>query len=294
MHNLILTLLIFSSMEVVSRPLMGLIDPFVLTFYRFVMGFALLFFISLSSGKLRTLFKIDGKMGGLLFVLGFLNTFFSMSMLQLAVKSGGAAIAAVIFCSNPLFVYPISLMMGMEKFSMRKAAGLLVGVAALFIMKGAGVGGGMGIVYALLASGSFAIYTVLNKKALAKIDPVTVNVGAFAFGIAVSIIYLLVSGRSMSLPAELFSSTGKTVSFLYLGFIVSGFAYITFIKSIKQFSPFAASLLFIVKPFLATVFAILFLKEMPSSGFYIGMVILTFGAVLMTGTGSFNMLKAKS
>ena len=40
----ILTLLIFASLEVVSKPLMPYIDPFALTFWRFFMGFVFFIF----------------------------------------------------------------------------------------------------------------------------------------------------------------------------------------------------------------------------------------------------------
>ena len=40
--SFVVTLLLFASMEVISKPLMGLIDPLVLTFWRFVCGIAVL------------------------------------------------------------------------------------------------------------------------------------------------------------------------------------------------------------------------------------------------------------
>jgi len=273
-----LTLLIFSSMEVVSKPLMGAVDPFVLTFWRFFAGS--LFFILYPGLKKRFKeVKSFGKSQWMsVFLLGILNTFLSMSFLQVAVKMSSASTAATIFCSNPGFVFIFSVMLGYEKIKIKKIVGFIVGIAGIvIIMKERGLETGTGMIYAVLASVFFALYTLLSKKTVSGITPATVNMTAFPFGIIANGIFIAFLGKEFIPSIEMFQNGDKILSFLYLGFIVTGFGYISFFETIKRFTAVSASLIFMFKPAVAAIMAYIFLNEKAGIPFFAGLAAICIG-----------------
>jgi len=289
MYNFLLTLLIFSSMEVVSKPLMAFTDPFVLTFYRFLVGCAVLFAYIFIRGEGKMLLQLPRKTLKSLIILGVLNGFFSMSMLQLAVKMGNAATAAVVFCSNPLFVYLIMVLLGEEKFSKKRSSGLIIGISGIvFIMFNKGFLLSMGAIAALLASISFAVYQVWNKKAVHGISPYIANSVAFGSSLPAYLIFFAATGTDLTLPEQFFQ-TEMIWRFIYLSLIVSALGYISFIKTIQKLSAVSGSLIFLLKPAVATIFAIWLLNENPGWNFYAGLFLSISGSLLAV---DFNKLKS--
>ncbi len=275
--SFIVTLLLFASMEVVSKPLMGSVDPLVLTLWRFICGILVL-------GCLLAFQRKKVRLGHssviMLAVMGILNTFLSMSLLQLAVKNTSAARAATVFCSNPVFVVLFASLLKWETLTRKRVLGLLLGVAGLIIVTGMHtLTIDTGTIYALLASISFALYILVSRKASLKIDPVTVNVVSFGFGIAALAVYLLIKGVDVS-PAPLFK---ELPSFLLLGIGVSGLGYITFIRTIRRIGAGNASTIFLLKPAVATVLAILILGETITFQFGTGLVLTGLGSYLVAG-----------
>lgn len=275
--SFVITLLLFASMEVASKPLMGSIDPLVLTFWRFVCGTAVLGIVMLVR---RKKVNLSLRKVSLLALMGILNTFMSMSFLQLAVKNTEACRAATIFGSNPVFVVLIAAAIGWEKFTKRKGAGLFLGVAGLILVTGMyTLNIDSGTMYSLLASITFALYIILSRKASLSSDPITVNVISFAFGLAALAIWLIASGIPMS-PAPLKS---EMASFLFLGIGVSGLGYVSFITAIKKLGAGRASTIFLLKPAVATILAMIMLGESVTLNFVIGLLLAGAGSVLVAG-----------
>ncbi len=281
----LVTLLIFSSMEVVSKPLMPFIDPFQLTFLRFLGGLLFLFLFLAARRRLPELARITRRDLATLAFLGFLNTFFAMSLLQLAVKHSSAATAATLIGSNPVFVYLFSLLMRLEAFSWRRAGGIVAGVGGIvLVMFDRGLSLDIGALYALLAAASFALYTILNKKVVHRIGSLPVNIVSFSFGLAVSALFLLATGIGFLPPAAVTGDTARLAILVYLGVVVSGVGYITFVKTIRQKGPVAASIIFVMKPALATLLAVLLLGEPPAPLFWPGLFLIITGGYLVLRT----------
>ena len=160
MGYFLLTLLFFSSMEVVSKPLMGMADPFTLTLHRFFIGFLVLLAIKAapSYGGIESLLHVPFRRLLYLAFLGLLNTSFSMSLLQLAVLNGTASQTALIFCSNPLFVFLIGGALQRESRNLRRWAGILLGLAGIgIVLFSNGFSPKRGDLFALFAALSFAL-----------------------------------------------------------------------------------------------------------------------------------------
>ena len=267
-------------MEVLSKPLMGTVDPLVLTLWRFILGIVVLAAVMAVRGRKPSLSR---KSIALLALMGLLNTFLSMSLLQMAVKHTSAARAATIFCSNPVMVVLFASILRWEKLTGRRIVGLLLGLSGLILVTGAHtMSVDKGTVYALLASLTFAIYILIGRKASLGTDPVTVNVVSFAFGIAGLFLWLLIRGVDVD-PQPLFS---HLPSFLILGAGVSGLGYITFITTIRKLGAGNASTVFLLKPAVATVLAVLLISESVSCQFLAGLILSGAGSWLVASTKS--------
>jgi len=236
----------------------------------------------LLSGQEKDLLKLTGRQIQKLAFLGFLNIFFSMSMLQLAIKTTSAATAAVVFCSNPLFVLMFSIISGEEKATIKNFTPIFFGiVGTYFVMTDKGLVIDYGVIYALLAAIGFALFTVMNKKLLKKLHPLTINTVSFFFGILILLVFILISGRGF-VATPLMEHGIKSISLvLYLGVLVSGLAYITFFKTLQRYTAVSSSYLFLLKPTVATILAILLLGEKVGLNFWIGMLMIIIGGMII-------------
>lgn len=285
MFDFIVTLVFFASMEVVSKPLLGSIDPLALTFWRFAAGVVVLFIILIRRRGFSSLVALSGGTLVLLFLMGVVNIAFAMSLLQTAVKLTSAAKAATVFCANPVLVFVISAVSGTEKANVMKVLGLVSGLAGLVVVSGLyTLTMDTGTVYAILAAAAFALYTVLGKRASGKTDPVTINVVSFAAGLLVLFAFLAATGRPLS-PAPLVASPGATAAALYLTLGVSGLAYLTFIRAIRRIGAVAASMVFMLKPAVASLLAVAFLGEVLTPSFWAGLALTSLGSYLVMRGG---------
>ncbi len=278
--NYIATLLLFAGMEVASKPLMGSVDPLVLTLWRFLSGAAVLGTVLLL--KRRPL-GMKWRSVAPLALMGVLNTFLSMSLLQLAVKHTTASRAATIFCSNPVFVVVAASLMGWEKLSGKRILGLLLGVGGLVLVTGLHrMSVDSGTIYALLASITFALYMIIGRRASLKLDPLVINTLSFLFGTAALSGWLLLRGVSLS-PQPLFR---ELPVFLFMGIGVSGIGYMTFMGTIRKMGAGNASTIFLLKPAVTTLLAVALLGEGVSLHFAAGLLLAGAGSWLVAAGGA--------
>jgi len=285
LSDFIVTLVFFASMEVVSKPLLGSIDPLTLTFWRFAAGALVLSIILIRRRGLSRIRTLGGGTVALLLLMGVVNIALAMSLLQTAVKLTSAARAATVFCANPVLVFIISALSGTEKANLLKVLGLLSGLAGLAIVSGLHtLTVDTGTAYAMVSAAAFALYTVMGKRVSGRTDPVTINVVSFAAGLIVLFAFLAASGRPLS-PAPLVASPGNAAAALYLTLGVSGVAYLTFVRAIRRIGAVAASMVFMLKPAVASVLAVVFLGEVLTPPFWIGLVLTSLGSWLVMRGG---------
>ncbi len=287
MTYFLITLLLFSSLEVASKPLMDMITPLELTFLRFLAGWLTLVAMLLPGRAYRALFSLAPRDWGRLAFLGFLNVFVSMTLLQAAVRHTTAATAAAVFCSNPLFVYVFMITAGRERPQPRTILGFAAGIAGLLLVTSSGgLRFDRGIFFALLASLTFAIYIVTSRQVMRRMSPLCLNAGSFAFGVVACAVALLLTSRSICVPTKLLTDASALASLLYLGVGVSGIGYVAFMKTVEQLSALTASLVFLLKPAAATLLAMLLLHEHPAALFYPGIALVLAGSLLIAGGGA--------
>lgn len=245
------TLLFWSSMEVFTKPMMNQVDPFFLTFFRFLVGgLFLLIFIRK---------KIPFKDVVLLALIGSINGVLSMSLLQLSVKLSNASTAATLMATNPLFVTMFSLLFGKEKFSVKKFLSVGVGLIGILILSYGRIEGDsiVGLLYGMSAAVTFALYAVLMRDFTLKYG--SLNATAISIS-AAGIIYgiLLILTGNLHIPHIEIS---KWLILIYAGICVTGLAYVTYFKAMEKLGPSRTSLVFYLKPAVASFLAFWLLSE---------------------------------
>jgi drug/metabolite transporter (DMT)-like permease len=256
------TVLLFSTYEVVSKTLVGKIDPFQVNFIRFLLGGIILFLFLLYKRDL----KIDRKEILVIVLVGFINVVVSMNLLQLSLymKGAQASLCAVIFSSNPIFVSIFAYFLDKEKLNPVKVGGLIFGILGIVIVFYDKLNiDSIDIrspIYALLSAVSYGLYTVLGRKQAVKIGSLKMNSYSFIAGSLLLLPVLLVVKGTNVIQ---FDYSGA-VQVIYLAVFVTGIAYLTYFKGLSVLGAGKGSMVFFIKPALASGIAIVFLKEQPS------------------------------
>lgn len=201
-----------------------------------------------------------------------------MLLLQLAIYYGKASLTAMIVSMNPLFVSLFAIFILKERLNRIQLYSLLVGLVGLLIiifgerelLQHHYLNLPLGIILAILAGITFALYTVLTKWAVAQYGNLVTNSVAFLLGGIILSIINLISGESMA-----FAPSIKNISLiLYLGVMVSGLAYVLYFEAMKQLTASRASFYFFLKPALASILAYFFLGEQLGSWQIGGMILI--------------------
>ncbi len=259
---LLVTLLAWSSFEVLTKPLMGSVDPFFLTFFRATVGGSFLFLFVRK--------KVAWKDIIALMMVGSLNVIISLSLLQLTVRFSNASTAATLVATNPLFVGVFAMALGREKLSFKKILSLIVGLTGLLTLSYGRLAGDsvLGIMLGISSAIIFALYTVLMRDLTIKHGSLTANAYSICLSGLLYGVILLVAGR-LSFPKIAFS---QWFILLYVSVVVTGLAYVTYFKAMEKLGPSRASFAVYLKPAVASFFAFVFLNE-------------PFGIAKVVGTG---------
>jgi drug/metabolite transporter (DMT)-like permease len=280
-----ITILIFSTLEVVTSTLKGIINPLQLTFIRFLIGGVVLLPWVIAKKE-----KITKKDYLFFLGLGILNIFVSMGALQLSVSYGKASTAAILVSSNPIFVMLFSSILLKEKVTGDKVACILFGIAGILLIVYKGnVGGdtGTSLICGFIASLTFGLYTVLGKLKSEGVSSITMISLSSIFG---SLFYIPVL---LTYHIHVFYiPQGTIIKVLYLGIFLSGVAYITYMEALKILTASKGAMVFFLKPVFASALAVFFLGEVLSLKTVIGMLLVLVGIFINFAKLNFKAAKA--
>lgn len=280
-----ITIMIFSTLEVVTSTLKGIINPLQLTFIRFLIGGVTLLPFVIAKKE-----KITRKDYIFFLGLGILNIFVSMGALQLSVSYGKASTAAILVSSNPIFVMLFSAIFLKEKVSGDKIACILFGIAGILLIVYKGNVGGdtvASLLYGFVASLTFGLYTVLGKLKSEGVSSITMISLSSIFG---SLFYIPVL-FAYHIPV-FYIPQGTIIKVLYLGIFLSGVAYITYMEALKILTASKGAMVFFLKPVLASALAIFFLGETLHTKTIIGMLLVLVGIFINFAKLNFKSSKA--
>lgn len=258
-YFVILTALLFSTMEVACKVAGNNLDPFQLTFLRFVIGGLILLPFGIAEMKKKGI-KLDGKDLLKLLGVGTIGIPISMVLFQIGIMNNNASSASVMFSINPLFTMVCAHLLTTEKVTKHRLVALMVGIVGLvFIIRPWDVQEGntvFGAAMLLLAAITFGFYTVTGKMVSQKIGPVAQASISFLLGSVVLLVVILIMGRPV-----LDGVADNIPIVLYTGIFVTGLGYYSYFTSIKLSDATTGSFAFFLKPALAPIIAVIVLKE---------------------------------
>lgn len=276
---ILITIFLFSTLEVTGKLIGPDISPSAVTIYRFLIGglFLLPFAIKRMQKRHLTIgYKDLLKMS----IPGVINVTISMLCLQYAIYYGKASVTAVLISSNPLFAAFFARIFLKQKLSLKKFIGMLIGLAGVVIIIGTDDGSGgdvingkLGVLFGIIATITFGLYTALAMKYVEHYGSTVLNTFAFLIGSAILYIFTLLFNGSVT-----FSLTKENLYFMgYLGVFVTGIAYLCYFQGLKELPASVGSMFFFLKPVIASILAFMIFKESLDTWQYIGFFIVLIG-----------------
>ena len=228
----IITALLFGTMEVSCKIGGADLDPFQLTFLRFLIGGVILLPFAVGQMKKREV-RLGVKDIVNLAAVGFVGVTVSMSLFQLSIMLCNASTVSVIICVNPFFTMVFAHFMTEEKMDRRKMIILAVAMLGIaFMLRFWDVQAGntwAGMLLMIVAAMFFGLYTVMGKVSQQKLGPMAQTSISFLLGAGFLLILLLVTGRPV------IAGTADNIPvILYTGVMVTGLGYYCFFRSIES------------------------------------------------------------
>ena len=278
--SLILTVLLFSTLEFVSKTITFDIHPLQINFLRFLAAGLLMLPFALFSMPKRKLHLSRHDYINIT-VLGIVNVTFSVSLLHISLMYVNASLVAVLFCTNPIFANFFDYLIYHQRLSAVKLVGLFLGAAGMvaifyteIFFQSTHLGG---IVAALLSAAGYGLYIVLAKSTSDKLGGLIVN----SFSFIIGALFLMPVLIFLKIPLLRFDLS-VWPQMLYITLMLTIAAYVFFLYGLKFLPAGTGSLIFFAKPPLAILWAYLFLQEAITIPFLIGSLI------IMAGIGVYN------
>jgi len=273
--------LIFASMEVFLKIAGVSLDPFQITFLRFLFGglvllpFAVKEYMALPKGVLT--FRLWLTLASLGAILAANITFF-----QFGVNFSNASTTAVIFCINPVFTMSFAhLLTADDKLNRWKILALALFVTGLiFMIRPWDIQEGntiRGVIFTVVSSALFGLFTVIGGKTLNRLGVFNQTTICFFIGALILLLFLLSTGRPVFEGAA--ANLGLV---LYFGAVVTGVGYLFFFLAMKHSNASTTSVTFFLKPVIAPVFAVAILGETITYNMYIGIALILAASYIMT------------
>ena len=259
---IVLCAVIFSTMEVMLKTVHGVFAPMQITCLRFLIGGLLLIPFALRSMKKKGA-ALSRKDIGFFALSGFLCVVIAMSLYQMSVTYTRASIVAVIFSCNPIFVTVFAHLFLHEDIHRNHIIALILELTAALIIIDPihATLDPTGSVLAILSAVMFALYSVFGKKRTPRFGGIAVTCLSFLFG-AGELVFILLFGRTAA-GASLYGAVG----------------FVCHMMAMEKTSAQEASLIFFLKPILAPIFALLFLKEEIPLNMIVGIVCFLIGSL---------------
>ena len=217
----------------------------------------------------------------ILLLLGAFGVALNQVFFVIGISGTSVAHAAILIGLTPILVLVLASAIGQESIRVAKLIGMavaLAGVAALQFAPSKAAGTSLrGDFFIFLAAITFALFTVMGKRVASSFGSITVNTFAY------------VGGSLMLLPVTMWQSSGFAfggvswtawASVAYMAAFPSVLCYLIYYYALGHISASRVSAFSYLQPLLATVLAIPFLGEYPTSGLVLGGSLVILGVVL--------------
>ena len=285
--------IMFSTMEVALKFIMGEVNSVQLTFSRFFIGFLFLAPLAWRTLKKRGL-SLDRRSVAYFSLLGLVGIAICMPIYQLSVNYIDSAVVAVLFSCNPVFVTFLAFLFLGEAIRGRHIAALVLEVVGtIAIINPFSTRLNMvGVVLAVTATLLFAIYGVMGKKKVAQFGGAVVTCFSFLFGSLIILVFIGITHipaaaaaiTAAGLPsfANIPILSGYTLSnlpvVLYVSVGVAGVGFCAYFMAMEYQPASVVSLVYFFKPALSPVLAWAIHGEEIPPNMLLGIVLIVVGS----------------
>jgi len=214
--------------------------------------------------------------------LGFLVIPFNQVAFLFGQSLTGAGHGALLFATLPIWIFLLALIHLHEKFVMRRAIGVALGLTGVIVIVSSGtirlgteyLLGDLVILEAVIA---WAYYTIWGKPLVRKYGAMRVTAYALASGTALYFPFGLWRALSFDYSA---TTIGAWFSVAYIALGVSGVVYILWYWVLKYLEASRIAVFHNIQPVIASAVAYFFLSEPLGWSFVIGAVVVLTGVII--------------
>lgn len=249
-------------------------SPLAITSWRVVLA---AFVILLICRRMRLSIPIDRKSLTLFAIIGVLNSIVPFTLIGWGQQSVNSAVTALLIATSPFATLILShFMTGDDRFSVNRLIGLVVGFSGVVVLFGHGIiisgNNALGMLAIILASVCYSISSLLIRK-LAHLRSMVIVAGS-----------LLISG-TMLLPVLLWqfppwqqqASSSSIAALVFLAIFPTATAYVLRAQIVRINGAVFMSNAGYLIPLFATLWAWLFLSEIPSPVMWVAMLLIFIG-----------------
>jgi drug/metabolite transporter (DMT)-like permease len=279
---LVVVTLFWGNSFIAVKVIVRYVSPLDLVTVRFV-PVALIFAALLLPTRGREVWAMIRADGWRLALLGLTGAVLYNTFLGWGETRVAAGTASLIIALNPTFIYTLSILFLRERFLWRRALGLAVAFAGLFVIVRWGSGRPIAlddVGYALivmLAPLNWAIYTVSGKAVIARHPPLLVVGVAMIFAGLFSLIFVRPSliAQLPTLPASFWWAV------LFLAVPCTVFAFVVWFGALERMPAGRVAGFVYLVPMFAVTFSRWLLDEPVTSALLLGAAILIAGVYLV-------------
>jgi drug/metabolite transporter (DMT)-like permease len=203
----------------------------------------------------------------------------------IGLKRTSVAHSSLIIGMGPIFILVIAAIIGLERITLRKAAGMSIALAGVAVLAHQALGqsaSGSGQTEATLAGDAitalacmmFSLYAVYGKKATESYGTIAVN--GFAYMCGAVLLAPVVLWQARQFPFAQVSAAGWA-SLIYMALFPSAICYLIYYYALSRISASRVSAFIYLEPVIATLIAVAFLGERITAP------LLASGTVIFTG-----------
>ena len=180
---------------------------------------------------------------------------------------------------TPVLVLLIAGSLRMERITLQKVAGMVTAISGVAILQWTHTGTPslLGDFFILLASLTFALFTVMGKRSAMRFDAITVNTAAYV-GSAIALLPVTI-WQARTTPLTGISWTAWACVF-YMAAFASVLCYQIYYYAIRRLTPSRVSAFSYFQPLLASLMAVLWLGESLTVPLVAGSSVIFAGVVL--------------
>lgn len=266
-----------------AKAVLEKLDPYSLLVLRFGIGALFLLMIVLLN---RYTLRISLKYIPYLVVLGILGVFIHQVLQATALLTINASSAGWLISFSPVFTVLLSVLFLHEKMDVKKALGMVVAIAGVFLVTTTRSGHSfelalnIGFILMLLSTLNWAVYSILLKRLHIPYPALLVTFYMSLIGFVLTLPFIIRNRGWESLP--LLTQT-EWAHLLFLAIFVSGIGYWYWGKALEVLDASRVTMFIYLEPLVTLIAAIFLLHEKFILISAIGGIIIIIGVAIVNG-----------